>query len=151
MSSLQYRPDKPGNPRWLLSQLSSSLQHHMSYTCKVNKHGVIPFRRGRELDALSHALLLAANQTLSQIMYKCAMMSMRGSTNKSIPNNLPLILVHLRLTASLNQLILLFGIQYVFLPSLQQRDLKSVLHSLRAPRISKTLEGFLSYAKSCSV
>ena len=59
MSSLQYRPDKPGNPRWLLSQLSSSLQHHMSYTCKVNKHGVILFRRERELDALSHALYSA--------------------------------------------------------------------------------------------
>ena len=37
MSSLQHRPDKPGTPRWLLSQLSSSLQHHMSYTYKVKK------------------------------------------------------------------------------------------------------------------
>ena len=36
MSSLQHRPDKLGTPRWLLSQLSPSLQH-MSYTCKVKK------------------------------------------------------------------------------------------------------------------
>ena len=59
MSSLRCRPDKPGTPRWLLSQLSSSLQHHMSYTCRVKRHGVILFRRGREIDALSHALYSA--------------------------------------------------------------------------------------------
>ena len=59
MSSLQQCPGKPGTPRWLLSQLSSSLQHHMSYTCRVKKHGVILFRQGREIDALSHALYSA--------------------------------------------------------------------------------------------
>ena len=59
MSSLQQCPGKPGTPRWLLSQLSSSLQNHMSYTCRVKKHGVILFRQGREIDALSHALYSA--------------------------------------------------------------------------------------------
>ena len=38
MSSLQHRPDKPGTPRWLLSQLSSSLQHHMSPGCRHKFH-----------------------------------------------------------------------------------------------------------------
>ncbi len=31
----------------------------MSYTCRVKRHGVILFRRGREIDALSHALYTA--------------------------------------------------------------------------------------------
>ena len=42
--------------RWLLNQLSASLQHHMAYTCKVKKHGVILYRRGKETEALSYAL-----------------------------------------------------------------------------------------------
>ena len=61
LSSLHHIPDKLGTPRWLLSQLSSSLQHHMSYTCRVKKHGVILFRQGRELDALSHAMYSSTN------------------------------------------------------------------------------------------
>lgn len=44
------------HPRWLLSRLSSTLEHHLSYTCRVRKHGIILFRQGRELDALSNAL-----------------------------------------------------------------------------------------------
>lgn len=60
MSSLQCHPEKPGTPRWLLSQLLSALQHHMPYTCKVKKLGVILYWRGREIDALSHALYSAS-------------------------------------------------------------------------------------------
>ena len=58
MSTLTGRPDKLGTERWLLSQLCSSLQHHLAYTCRVKKHGVILYRQGKELDALSHALFL---------------------------------------------------------------------------------------------
>ena len=50
--------DIPATHRWLLSRLADSLQHHMSYTCRVKKHGIILFRAGRELDALSHALFM---------------------------------------------------------------------------------------------
>lgn len=56
MSTLACPPEKLGTERWLLSQLCSSLQHHLAYTCRVKKHTVILYRQGKELDALSHAL-----------------------------------------------------------------------------------------------
>ena len=55
MSSSDGRPELPSH-RWLLSQLSATLTPHMSYTCKVKKHGVVLYRRGHEIEALSYAL-----------------------------------------------------------------------------------------------
>ena len=55
ISILTASPALPSH-RWLLSQLASSLQHHLVYSCHVKKHGTILCRRGREMDALSHAL-----------------------------------------------------------------------------------------------
>ena len=55
MSTLTTSPALPSQ-RWLLSQLASSLQYHLVYTCLVKKHGIILCRRGRELHALLHAL-----------------------------------------------------------------------------------------------
>lgn len=55
MSTLTASPALPSH-RWLLSQLASSMQHHMVYTSVVKKHGIILCRRGKELHALSHAL-----------------------------------------------------------------------------------------------
>ena len=55
MSTLTASPALPSH-RWLLSQLSSSLKHHLVYTCVVKKHGIILCRRGKELHALSYAL-----------------------------------------------------------------------------------------------
>lgn len=55
ISILTTSPALPSH-RWLLSQLASSLHHHLVYTCQVKKHGIILCRRGKELAALSHAL-----------------------------------------------------------------------------------------------
>ena len=55
MSTLTASPALPSH-RWLLSQLSSSLKHHLVYTCVVKKHGIILCRRGKEFHALSYAL-----------------------------------------------------------------------------------------------
>ena len=55
MSTLTASPALPSH-RWLRSQLSSSLKHHLVYTCVVKKHGIILCRRGKELHALSYAL-----------------------------------------------------------------------------------------------
>ena len=54
MSSLDRSPELQSH-WWLYSQLSASLKHHMAYTCKVRKHGIILYRRGKEIEALSHA------------------------------------------------------------------------------------------------
>ena len=54
-SSLNKSPELPSH-RWVLSKLSASLTHHMAYTCKVRKHGVILYRKGKEIEALSYAL-----------------------------------------------------------------------------------------------
>ena len=53
---IQYESVPHRTPRWLLGQLSAQLKHHMSYTCMVRKHGVVLYRQGRELHALSHAM-----------------------------------------------------------------------------------------------
>ena len=45
MSTLTGRPEKVGTE--LLSQLCSSLQHHLAYTCRVKKHGVFLYRQGK--------------------------------------------------------------------------------------------------------
>ena len=50
--------DVPATHRWLLSRLADLLQHHLRYTCRVKRHGIILFRAGREIDALSHALFM---------------------------------------------------------------------------------------------
>ena len=42
--------------RWLYNHLASSFKHHIAFACKIKKHGTILFRKGKELDALSHAL-----------------------------------------------------------------------------------------------
>ena len=55
MSPLTTSPELASH-RWLLSQLSSALKQHMAYTCKVKKHGIILYRRGSEVEALSYAL-----------------------------------------------------------------------------------------------
>ena len=55
MSSVTGSSELASN-RWLLSQLSASLGHHIVYTCKVKRHGVILYRRGSEVEALSYAL-----------------------------------------------------------------------------------------------
>lgn len=58
--------ERVGTPRWLLGQLSSQLEHHLAYTCKVKKHGTLLFRPGKELDALSHCLHLCSHQCSSK-------------------------------------------------------------------------------------
>jgi hypothetical protein len=55
MSTLTASPALPSH-RWLLSQLSYYLKHHLVYTCVVKKHGIILCRRGKEFNALSYAL-----------------------------------------------------------------------------------------------
>ena len=56
LCKFQYESVPHRTPRWLLGQLSAQLKHHMSYTCMVRKHGVVLYRQGRELHALSHAM-----------------------------------------------------------------------------------------------
>ena len=60
-----HSPENLGTPRRLLGQLSTTLMHHMSYTCVVKKHGIIIYRQGRELESLSHALFSASASSRS--------------------------------------------------------------------------------------
>lgn len=62
-STLASSPENLSSHRWLLGQLSSFLKHHMSYTCIVKKHGIILYRQGRELQALSHAIFSSSSST----------------------------------------------------------------------------------------
>ena len=71
ISSLSCPPEKLGTHRWLLGQLSSYLKHHMSYTCVVKKHGIILYRQGRELEALSHAMFSARSATEPDFVRIC--------------------------------------------------------------------------------
>ena len=52
LCKFQYESVPHRTPRWLLGQLSAQLK----YTCMVRKHGVVLYRQGRELHALSHAM-----------------------------------------------------------------------------------------------
>ena len=62
-SKLEIDVEKLATARWLHNQLATSFKHHIAYACKIKKHGTILFRKGKELDALSHAL---PNQKVSE-------------------------------------------------------------------------------------
>ena len=48
--------------RWVLSNLTSSLQHHLTYVCKVRKYGTLLYRTNRNvLVALTNALHRLSN------------------------------------------------------------------------------------------
>ena len=47
------------SPQWLLSQLTTSLEHHMVYRCAVKWYGTLLYRRGGDL---VHALSIALGQ-----------------------------------------------------------------------------------------
>ena len=53
------------NSNWLRSQLSSLLEHHMAYQCKVKRNGTVLYRYGGDLmHALSFSLSQARNSKL---------------------------------------------------------------------------------------
>ncbi len=94
MSSLDRSPELPSH-RWLLSQLSAALIPHMAYTCKVRKHGVILYRKGKEIEALSYALY-QLNKTkqdadppeLNSDVHKSVCVDVNKKIHKMVSNNL---------------------------------------------------------------
>ena len=51
------------NCRWILCEITSKYQHHVTYTCKVRKHGTLVYRPTSDL----HALLSDALWKLKQV------------------------------------------------------------------------------------
>ena len=58
--------------RWLLSSLIVHLQHHMSYTCRVKKHGTLLYRNNGDLLA-----------TISNLLYKSTHETSESEANAS--------------------------------------------------------------------
>ena len=51
--------------RWILSNLNSTLQHHLSYCCKIRKHGTLLYRSNGDLLTSLTITLSAKNKPIN--------------------------------------------------------------------------------------